>query len=150
VLIIGSGLAAVPVTVVRTALAAIAIAGCVAVDLLHKQGNLREDFRTACVELVEKWRPGDVVFAVTGTYEGFSQAPVRHYLRDHPEIVATIRDAEAESERLADAVPPGVRVHVIYRDAPYARPQLERFHRQLTWLAATDDLFRVQYLLFRR
>ena len=148
VLVIAAGLGSIPWPRSRRIVGIAAVAGCLSVTLLHRMGNAREDFRSACAELVQEWEVGDRVFTVSGTYEGYSQSTVRHYLRGQPEIVAAILDLSEYEDRLPDALPAGARVHVIYRDAYYAWPHMAKVKRGLRLVREGPRRFRVQYLLF--
>jgi len=63
--------------------------------------NLREDCARACDELAREWRPGDRVVSITGTEERFKLAPLEHYLRERPEILASVSSWERIETRLA-------------------------------------------------
>ncbi len=145
---IAAGLAALRPRPLRITLSAVGVAGCLCVTLLHASGNRREDFRTATAELIAEWRPGEPVLVVTGTPEGFSEATVRHYLRGRPEIEAALRPSIA-ARRLVHDLPPGTRVHVVYRTAAYAKPELDALRDALGTVHRGPDRFRIAYLCFR-
>ncbi len=128
-------------------LVALVVAGCLSMTVLQKLENRREDFRTACSLLVSRWKPGDHVLVVTGQPgEAFSQAPVRHYLRDHPPILASMRDLPDVLPRLDRAFPPGTTIHVIYRVAEYAAAARNALGSTLHLVEESPALYRVRYL----
>ncbi len=145
---IAAGLAALRPRPLRITLSAVGVAGCLCLTLLHASGNRREDFRTATAELIAEWRPGEPVLVVTGTPEGFSEATVRHYLRGRPEIEAALRPSIA-ARRLVHDLPPGTRVHVVYRTAAYAKPELDALRDALETVHRGPERFRIAYLCFR-
>jgi hypothetical protein len=116
---------------------------------LHKTGNRREDYRSACSELVAQWRSGDALLVISGTPEVFSQAPVRHYLRDHPEIADAILDWPAVSGAIEAALVPHQRVHVIHRQAEYSQDEIDALKAALPVVHADPRRFRMQHLLLQ-
>jgi len=145
VLLVACGLAALTNAWPRRVAGSIALAGCLALSFVHKAGNHKEDFRTAYAEVVANWRPGDRVCSITGTVEGFSDAPLRHYLREHPQLLRSLVPERLfidERVRLAA----GTRVHVVYRDAPYARDHLRGLEQRAQVEYAGPNRLRVQYL----
>jgi hypothetical protein len=145
ILMIGSGLS-FRRSAATAVLSAAAVAGCLSITVLHKRANLREDYRSACAELIDAWRPGETVACVTGTYEGFSEATVRHYLREHPDMLARTIDGARLLQ--GDAVVPEI-VHVIYRDAIYAWSTMEALREKLGCVSAGPPRFRIQHLRFQ-
>ena len=127
-----------------TALAAFACAGCLGVTWIQRTRNLREDFRGACAELVERWKPGDTVVVVTGTPEGFSEGAVRHYLRDRADILASLRPP---SEVRASTT--GSAIHVVHRESGYARAQMDALLAAHPAIYTGDARFRIRYLALR-
>ena len=113
---------------------------------MHRTGNRREDYRAACALVEQRWRPGDAVVAVSGTPERFSQAPLRHYLRARPDILATLREP-ASWPAAASAKPtgPAHAVHVVYRANSYAEADLRRVTTGRKETFATPVQFKVQY-----
>lgn len=107
------GLAALPRA--GRALSGALVVGCLAWTLHLRTENRSEDFRSACAEVREAWKPGDEIVVVTGTPEPFASGAVRHYLRDRPDLL----DALVPETELARVVAelrasPG-RLHVIHR-----------------------------------
>lgn len=121
------------------ALATFACLGCLGVTWIHRTGNLREDFRSACAELAANWKPGDAVVVVTGTPEGFSEGAVRHYLRDRPEILASVRDPSAAPDA-------GRILHVIHRESGYSRAQMDALLAAHTTVRTGETRFRIRYV----
>lgn len=149
VLMIASGLAAPGRRSVVVVVGVTVVLGVLAVTVYQKTDNFREDFRSACRELVERWRDGDRVLVVTGTPDAFNDATVAHYLRvqGRPDILESMRRASAYFD--GPVVPEvGRRLHVIYRSAPYARPYLRRIEASHRELHRGPKRFRVRYLLF--
>jgi hypothetical protein len=124
VLAVGLGLGALrPAWLGASAIGSLVL-GCATIAVLHERENRKEDFRGACALVAGAWRPGDVVVCVTGTEPGFSDAPLEYYLRDRPEMLASVvgeRDLVERRERL----PAGSIVHVVFRDAWYAHASLD-------------------------
>jgi uncharacterized membrane protein len=147
VLLIAIGLDSITIAPVRAMLLALAFTGALGLSCLHKSGNVREDYRGACEELVAQWRAGDAVLAISGTPEIFSQAPLRHYLRDRSDIIESIRDATLAVSSIRESFAPHQRVHVIYREAPYAVGALDALKRALTVQREDPKRFRIQHVL---
>ena len=99
---------------------------CLAATVVLRQQNAKEDYRTAVAELAQHWVPGDVVVAVTGTPELLSQAGLRHYLRDRPDVLAAVRPLPDLLRALETGERTKGRVQVLLRDRPYAAPELAR------------------------
>jgi hypothetical protein len=115
-------------------------------------GNLREDYRSACSELAVTWQQGDRVIAVSGTPEHSSQAPLHHYLRKRPEVIASISsvaDYLSASQTPARSGTGGA-LHVIYRERWYAAPDLERITRTHRQVHAGPMRVGIQHLVFER
>lgn len=91
-----------------------------------RQENAKEDYRAVVDQLASQWQPGDSVVAITGTLEKPSQAGLRHYLRDRPDVLASIRDLPELLAQIERGERPAGRMQVLYRDRPYAEPQLQR------------------------
>lgn len=89
--------------------------------LLLRQENLREDYRGACRDLLASLQPGDRIVTITGTPEAFSQAPLRHYLREVPDLDTRLVEPQ-EAIAMLEASPPTSRLHVVWRAADYALP----------------------------
>ncbi len=121
-------------------LAAFACVGCLGVTWVQRTRNLREDFRGACAELEERWKPGDTVVVVTGTPEGFSEGAVRHYLRDRADILSSVRTPDAA------VASNGARLHVVHRESGYARAPMDALLATHPTLFAGESRFRIRYL----
>lgn len=147
ILCAAGGLAALRRAGRRRACGAALVAGCLAISGVQKRENLREDYRSACAELAAAFRPGDAVAAVSGLPEGFSQSPLRHYLRERPRILGSIVDIGAVAAGEAELPPRGTRLHVIYRDADYARPLLQTLEARHRVLERGERRHRVQHLV---
>ena len=140
VLLAGAGFARLRPPGLGLALAGLAVLGCLAVTLLHKSGNRREDFRAAVAEVAERWREGDRLLVVTGI-PAYEQAPARYYLRDRPDVLAGLVTWEQ-----VEAVPG--RLHVVHRRARYSAARAT-FLRQTRELVEESPVrFRVVRMLF--
>jgi hypothetical protein len=124
--------------------AALLLCGTVAL----RQENAKEDYRGAVAELASQWQPGDSIVAVTGTPEGPSQAGLHHYLRDRPELLASIRDLPALLDQLESGERLSGRLQVLYRDRPYAEPQLRRLRSLAREVRAGSPRLRLQHFTF--
>ncbi|MDA1222394.1 MAG: glycosyltransferase family 39 protein [Planctomycetota bacterium] len=115
----------------------------------HRTTSIREDYRAACAELEEAFREGDAVAAVSGTPEGFSQAPLRHYLRHREDILAAIVPVDVVLDDPSRVVGGGNQLHVVHRTAPYADPLLDRLRGRLERERAGTMRNRIVYLGLR-
>ena len=148
-LVIAQGCAFVPWKGLRTFLSTGAVLGSLCLTLSHRSQNLREDFRGACTEVEQNWQAGDSVLCITGTPKPYSQAALRHYLRDRPRILESIVDLEGVRQTDDAPLDPGRRLHVVYRDAPYSRSGLEVIRTAFELDVSGVRRFRVRYLRFR-
>lgn len=131
------------------ALCAVLVLCLLSISVLHKTGNRREDYRSACAEIIERWRPGDRVVVITGTPQPFADAPVNHYLRSCPEIVQSITSPAALLPFPADAANrAGARFHVVYRKATYARATKNAFDETCATVEESPDRFGVRRILY--
>lgn len=144
---IGVGLGHLPTRPLRGLAGAFAVVGCLTLVAVHRTGNRREDYRSATAEVIAAFTPGDRIVAVAGTPEVFAQHPLRHYLRQHPTLLAALVDGATAT---ATDWPAGTRLHVVYRVAEYARPGLDRLTAGLATEFAGPTRFRVQYLRLRK
>jgi len=113
--------------------------------VFHRLGNRREDFRSACGDLEQRWRAGDACVVISGTPELFAQGAVRHYLRQRPDILGSLgalSPFQEGSVRLAR----GLSLHVIYRDNVYAEPDLTILERNYSRAEQSPMRFKIQYL----
>ncbi|MBL8692533.1 MAG: glycosyltransferase family 39 protein [Planctomycetes bacterium] len=126
--------------------AALALAlGLSIFTVFHRMGNRREDFRSACADLEQRWRAGDACVVVSGTPELFAQGAVRHYLRQRPDILGSLGSLppfQEGSVRIAR----GSSLHVIYRDNVYAEPDLTKLERTYARAEQSPLRFKIQYL----
>lgn len=122
------------------------IACAALITTLHLSENRREDYRSACTEIRERWLPGDrlmLLVCVPPTHVG---ATVDHYLRDRPDILAS----EIESEPILAGIerpPPGTRIHVLWREATICWEPRARVQDALTILEEVPARFRIHRLL---
>jgi mannosyltransferase len=145
VLLVAWGACSVPGRIARVGLATAILAGCAGLALVHKTSNHKEDFRSACAEVIAHWRPGDRVCSITGTIEGLSEAPLLHYLRNRPDVLQSLVHERPLASGRAQLLP-GTRVHVVYREAPYAVGYLEGVEARSRVEHAGPNRFRVQYV----
>ena len=143
------GIAAVGFTPIRRCLWFVIIAFLLVVTILHKLDNRREDYRSACRDLVSHWKADEAVVTVSGTQEKFSQSPVRYYLRKRPLVLRSIRSVPALQKDLAKSAQGPETLHVVYRDAAYAKPILDKLLRHYTVTVRGSRRFRVEYLKLR-
>ncbi len=122
-LAIAVGLASIPWSAVRGIGLAGVLLGALGLTYLHRQGNQREDFRTACAEIRAQWRPGDAILGVTGTPGATPRLAFDHYFRDDAALLAsclTWEDVADPAQRRSIAG----RLHVVVREAHYTRDRL--------------------------
>ena len=132
------------------ALGAVLCMGLLLHTVLLRQRNLREDYSSACAEVESAWRPGDRVVSVTGTSATFADAPLRHYLRTRPEILASLTTWRRVTEELSAGSKMDFTLHVVYRDSDYARPELEAIASTLDRITVGEARFRIQHSSWRR
>ena len=113
----------------------------VALTVVHRTANRREDYRSACALVEQRWQAGDEVVAVSGTPELFSQAALRHYLRARQDIVASLRPIASWPEQ--GNAPRAV--HVVYRVNDYARPDLQRVSAGRSEAFTAPVQWKIQY-----
>jgi 4-amino-4-deoxy-L-arabinose transferase-like glycosyltransferase len=147
VMLIAIGLDSIEIAPLRALVSFVAIGGALGLALWHKTGNRREDYRSACTELVTQWQKGDALLVVSGLPEVFSQAPVRHYLRDHPEIEGAILDMPEVSRGIRESFAPHQRVHVIHRQAEYSQDEIDALKKALRVVHVDPRRIRMQHLL---
>lgn len=142
-LLVGSGAVAIRWRWLSWTVLGAALLGCSALVLLHRQGNHREDFRSACEEVVRTWRAGDRILVITGTPTGHSESTVRHYLKFDP----AMESALTAWEPWQGAGPTPHRTHVIYRSAKYAEDRMQHVRDTTRVLEESPERFRVRWLL---
>ena len=148
VAVVAAGIVALRPRWLRVIAIAVLFAAAFAVIGLHRADNLREDHRGAIAELRAAWRVDEPIVSISGTPEGFSQAGLRHYLRGDPRMLRSILTADAVFARPAAFTADGMRLHVIFRSAPYADGSLARLREVLRCEHAGPDRFRIRYLRF--
>jgi hypothetical protein len=85
------------------------------------------------------------VVSVTGTVPGFNDATVKHYLRDRPDILASL--VSTEDLRGSQARAKGARLHVVYRAAT-TRARISSFlTTRYSPLRADPERYRISYQL---
>lgn len=104
----------------RGALIVLALSGLAALTIVGKLGNAREDWRGASADVARAWRPGDRVISLTHLADAYSEAPLRHYLRERREVLAALVRRSELSNWNSSTLAPGARIHVVYRDTPYS------------------------------
>lgn len=124
--------------------------GLFAHSLLLRSGNRREDYASACAELAREWREGDRVVSITGTSEVFELAPLRHYLRERTDILASLSSWTRIETRLEESLSEGARLHVIYRESGYAWAARHRLSQRLVLVEAGPIRERIERSLWRR
>lgn len=147
-LMVGAGLAALPGKWLRRSACAYALLGCLSITLLHKRGNLREDYRGACAETVASWQPKDRLAVVTSTPQDFSHVIVRHYLRERPDILKGLIDDTDFEAKLEQGLQEGERLHVIYRDAYYSEPSMTRMAQRWKLVQRDSRRYRLEHSLW--
>lgn len=119
-------------------------------SLVLRVRNLREDYRSACAELAREWRPGDRVVSITGTDELFELAPLRHYLRERPEILAACSTWERIETQLDEVLSREARLHVVYRESGYSWAERDRLACRLELVEAGPVRERIERSTWRR
>jgi hypothetical protein len=131
------------------ALGAVLCMGLLLHTVLLRQRNLREDYSAACAEVENAWRPGDRVVSITGTSATFADAPLRHYLRARPDILASLTTWRRVTEELSAGSKMDFTLHVVCRDSHYARPELEAIAATMDRIAVGEARFRIQHSSWR-
>jgi 4-amino-4-deoxy-L-arabinose transferase-like glycosyltransferase len=124
------------------------LAGAIVLDVELRSRNGKQDFRAACREVEAHWRAGDQVLALTGTFTGFAEAPVRYYLRDRPDIANTVV-SEAALPRLLEERSADRRVHVVIYDAEYTRDAYAALLRAGVVTSEAQNSNDVRYVLIQ-
>jgi uncharacterized membrane protein len=118
-LVVASGIGALRWRNVRVAAAVVLVALLTVIAYgINGQQN-REDWRTACEHVARDYQPGDRILALTHLTDGYSQAPLRHYWRDRPELISALTTLDAARS------PSGARLHVIYRETRYVTAEYQ-------------------------
>ncbi len=118
--------------------------------LVLRSRNLREDYASACEELAREWREGDRVVSITGTSELCELAPLRHYLREREDILASLSSWSWIEARPEETLPAGARPHVVYRDSGHAWAASHRLSQRLVLVEAGPTRERIERSLWRR
>lgn len=127
-------------------LTAVTVAMLVAVTLSHRRENLKEDYRHACAEVARNWRHGDRVASLTGTFDGFAESPIHHYLRHRQDIITSLIP-QSQLMKLPESTG---RLHLVFREAPYSWPLLAKVRQTCTVVDEQPMRLRVQYLLLEK
>ena len=146
---IALGAAAIPWTRARRMLVAVVVVGALLLSLLHKTGNLREDYRSACAEIEAIWRQGDAIASISGTAEPFSSASLRHYFRVRPQMLASIVSEQDIADVVQRTRVGTSRLHVVYREADYAAAPMAQVQRSLTQVERSPNRFRITRSLWK-
>ncbi len=118
-LVVASGVAALHRKQVRIVAAVGLLALLSTITFAVHAWNDREDWRTACEHVARDFRPGDRILSLTHLTDAYSEAPLRHYWRDSPELIAALVTRETACAA-GDARP---RLHVIYRETRYVESE---------------------------
>jgi 4-amino-4-deoxy-L-arabinose transferase-like glycosyltransferase len=146
-LAVASGLCAIPRRAVGWGAALLLVASALVHVGVARSRNWKQDYRAAYAEVVARWRPGDAVLSVTGTYPGFDEAPARHYLREHGAEIASLVPAARLDWLLGDPSAPR-RVHVVIYDAPYTRDVDESLRAAGSIAFESHSSMDVRYVLY--
>lgn len=132
VLAIAGGIAALrPRPLVAPAFAVLFV-GCLALTLSHRRENLREDYRAALVDVRARLAPGDRILSVAALPAPWDEAVLRHYLRDEPEVLASLWPAaEWSGDPRAPFATPGD-LHVLHRRRDYSENLMNTVRRRAT------------------
>jgi hypothetical protein len=141
------GLARLPSRWSRLATASL-VAGCAAMTSWLRTESRFEDFRGASRELLEAWREGDRVVVLTATPEPFASGVVRHYLRERPDVLASLLPEDGLPDLLAESAP-GERLHVVFRESSGATEKLQAIERVLVPVARGPRRIAVEHSLWR-
>lgn len=142
-----AGLVAAPHAAWRLAAVGVLVAGGCGITILQKMSNRREDYRSACDEIVARWRPGDRIVVITGTPDPFAEAPVRHYLRERPDMLQATAHLSDVLSAIPKRLPPGTRVHVVHREKLYSETQFAAIQHKSETLELTPLRFGVRRAL---
>ncbi len=149
-LLIGAGLRASRSGFARGVICAFALLGCASITLAQKQHNLREDYRSACAELVDSWRPGDRWTIVSGTNPTMEAGAVQHYLRGREDVLTAQTSVDDFLSTVGRGQDDAMRLHVIYRYAPYAEQQFESIESSMTPVSRGKRRFRIEHSVWAR
>lgn len=115
-----------------------------AMSVLQLSDNRREDYRSACREIAERWQTGDRLLVVCCVPRSLRFSTVDHYLRDRPEIMASAID---QDDDLAGAS--GARLHVLWREATICRDPFDALRRARPFDEEEPARFRIHRALTR-
>lgn len=143
ILLFGHGLALMRPSWLRATAASVLVASLVAMLAVPMFENRREDFRSAAIEIVDRYRSGDRIVVVTGCSTPRADGALRAYLPTP--LRAALLDVAA-----ARALEPGARLHVVHREAFYAEADLRELLAGRTVIDESPRRLRVKrYLLGR-
>jgi 4-amino-4-deoxy-L-arabinose transferase-like glycosyltransferase len=124
-----------------------ALLGCALIlCALQLSENRREDYRDACREIVDRWRSGDHLLVVCCVPKPYVLATVDHYLRDRPDILASVVDTDRYLSG-AERLPSGSRLHVLWREATICWQPFDELRRTHTFVEEAEPRFRIHRLL---
>ncbi len=139
---IAAGLALLAPTVLSRAMTVIVVACALATSVLQLSENRREDYRSACAEIRERWQQGDRLLVLVCVPDVQRLATVSHYMRDRPDILSSSLDPDlylSGRERPA----PGTRLHVLWREATICFEPYAKLRDTHTFLESAPARFRI-------
>jgi hypothetical protein len=143
---IAGGLAGLQPLLLARAASGLLLAGALALTLLQLSGNRREDYRSACDEVRERWQAGDRLLVIACVPPPDRLACVAHYLRDRPDVLAAAIDWE-DYLRRGRRPPAGTRLHVILREATICWEPWDELRRTHVFAEAAESRFRIRRFL---
>ncbi len=145
---VAGGIATLPPAWLGRAAGSVLLAAALATTVLQLAGNRREDYRTACAEIVERWQSGDRLLVIACVPRPYVRATVEHYLRDRPDILGATIDAEAYLDG-GDRPPSGTRLHVLWRSATICWEPFGRLRSTHVFEEESEARFRITRFLTR-
>jgi 4-amino-4-deoxy-L-arabinose transferase-like glycosyltransferase len=134
-LAVASGLASLRSARLRLAATTVLLTLLATISFAIHSRNDREDWRTACEHVARDFTPGDRILPLTHLTDAYSQAPLRHYWRDKPELLSALTTLAAAR----DATGLRPRLHVIYRETRYISAEYQDLATRYR-LLATESL----------
>jgi uncharacterized membrane protein len=119
---IAAGLAALRPRALSSTLVVLLLCGCAWIVRAHRVHGSKQDFRAAFRSVESSWQPGDRVAVLAGGFDGFAEAPARHYLEGRPELLAALVPS-VELLALPASAERGSRLHLVVYDAPFTRAE---------------------------
>jgi hypothetical protein len=124
----------------------ILLACALALSVLQLAENRREDYRSACREIEERWQPGDRLLVICCVPKPYVLATVDHYLRERPDILESALDADAYLAG-REPLPAGTRIHVIWREATICWQPFDDLRRTHRFVEESPPRFRIHRIL---